>query len=172
MIGTSDSTPQRPDPRVSNMQRGRRRLRIWRQAKFLRAFRETGDLRGAADAAGISPWTAAHWKRTDSDFAEAFSQAEDVALLELETTARKRALEGSDRLLIFLLERRWPRRYGSRAAIAARMEVVGDEARTVAVEMRAVWEELENFCPPADDEAEAPVARRCGSTNVTVLDDS
>lgn len=50
----------------------------------------------------------------DPDYADAFSDAEDQAVDTLEEEARRRALESSDTLLIFLMKSRRPELYRER----------------------------------------------------------
>ena len=85
------------------LNRARRAKREERKRKFLEILADRGDLRAAAQGAGVSLRSVLRWRREDSSFAASLEDAEEVAVLELAAEARKRALEGSDRLLIFLL---------------------------------------------------------------------
>ena len=110
------------------LNRARRAKREERKRKFLEILADCGDLRAAAQGAGVSLRSVLRWRREDSSFAASLEDAEEVAVLELAAEARKRALEGSDRLLIFLLSslagdrfgfgafRRWTHQADAKAA--------------------------------------------------------
>lgn len=115
--------------------------------RFLEAFGETGIIRSACTAVGISRKTVYDWKRGDPDFLVAFQQAEIDSTELLEHEARRRAYEGtvrkrphfhrgklvgeeitqeySDLLMIFLLKARAPEKYRERTDV--RMEIRGPE---------------------------------------------
>lgn len=61
-------------------------------ARLLHAFRQRGDLRSAAEVAKVSTWTIWNWRRSEEQFARAFEEAEDLALME---QRRRRADERS-----------------------------------------------------------------------------
>jgi hypothetical protein len=114
----------------------------WR-APFLEAIRVSGNVRLAASAAGVdrsTPYVRAH---RDPAFAAAWAAAEQDAIDTLEAEARRRALHGSDGLLMFLLRAHRPERYrdsldvhldirreGER--IAAKLGMSADEVLEVA----------------------------------------
>src|SRR4051794_5430097 len=76
------------------------------RAAFLRALRKTFSVSTAARAAGISRATAYRWRAADADFAQAWDEAVESGLDDLEGEAYRRAMHSSERLLIFMLERR------------------------------------------------------------------
>ena len=106
-----------------------------RQARFLKAYVRTGTILHAALAAKVDRQT--HYKWMDNPrYAQAFAEAEELAIQELEREARRRALEGvrepvgfwkgkaseyvkrySDTLLIFLLKGHRPDKYRERQEI-------------------------------------------------------
>jgi hypothetical protein len=78
---------------------------------FLAAYAQVGSVSGAARAAGVSRRSHSRWLE-DADYASAFETAKDEAADTLEDEARRRAFEGSDVLLIFLLKGALPQKYG------------------------------------------------------------
>lgn len=86
--------------------------------RFLEVFAVTGVVRLAASAAGVS--RDAPYKRAKSDpaFAARWARAREEAIDALEGEARRRALAGSDGLLMFLLRAQRPAVYGQRVEIS------------------------------------------------------
>jgi len=82
----------------------------WR-IRFLDALRMHGIVSQAAIEAGIHRDTAYFERSKDPEFARQWAEALDRGVDALEDTAMKRAYEGSDTLLIFLLKGRRPERY-------------------------------------------------------------
>lgn len=79
--------------------------------RFLEVIRATGNVRLAADSAGIDRSTPYVRARRDPVFAAAWAAAEQDAIDVLEAEARRRALTASDALLMFLLRAHRPERY-------------------------------------------------------------
>jgi hypothetical protein len=81
---------------------------------FLDAYAATGSVTRAAKAAGIRPAT--HYARLASDpgYRQAFQTAQQQLVWLLEEKAFRRALAGSDELIMFLLRAWMPERYGDR----------------------------------------------------------
>jgi hypothetical protein len=98
---------------------------------FLAAIRDTGNVRLAAQAAGIDRTTPYVTARRDPAFAAAWQAAEQDAIDILEATARKRALESSDQLLMFLLKAHRPERYRDRLEL--RLELRREAERLAAM---------------------------------------
>jgi transposase-like protein len=111
-----------------------------RQQAFLEKLAETGIVTVSARHAGIPRSTVYDWRRQQADFANAWADAEVAAAGALELEARRRAVDGverpilyagqfvrhedgtiavtrhySDRLLEFLLRAHLPERYGAEA---------------------------------------------------------
>jgi hypothetical protein len=82
-----------------------RALGNW-QERFLRAFADTGLVTDACKRAGVSRTGAYKARRRDPEFAERWAEIEARVIEKLERAAIERALNGSDRLLEFLL-RSW-----------------------------------------------------------------
>lgn len=80
-------------------------------AVFLEALRTHGVISKAAEFAGISRWTAYHYRSIDPLFAEEWSKALELGVDALEDAAKMRAFQGSDLLLIFLLKANRPEKY-------------------------------------------------------------
>ena len=99
---------------------------------FLVALSETGNITGASKITGIARKTHYNWMQTDSDYAAAYKVALEQAAENLESEARRRAVQGtskpvfykgeecgvvqeySDTLLIFLLKGAMPEKYAER----------------------------------------------------------
>jgi hypothetical protein len=91
--------------------------RHWQRA-FLAALEQTGSVTESAAAAKIGRITAYDTRRADPAFAALWDQALDHAADLLEDEARKRAFNGSDVLLMFLLKGIRPQKWReSRATI-------------------------------------------------------
>ena len=102
---------------------------------FVDALCETGMVRKACAAAGISRRTAYYWRHSRAEFARAWDEALKVAVANLEDEALRRAVEGVDRpvfyegevvgavreysdvLLIFLMKAANPNKYRDRVAL-------------------------------------------------------
>lgn len=84
--------------------------KAWR-LRFLDALRMHGVVTRAALAAGIHRDTAYFERQRDPLFAQEWVDALDRGADMLEDTAKQRAYEGSDTLLIFLLKAHRPERY-------------------------------------------------------------
>ena len=90
------------------------KIRHRKKSAFLAAFCECGNVSKSTKAAKINRTTHYQWLKDDPEYAAAFSEAEQIAVAELEDEARKRAMKGSDLLMIFLLKHLKPERYRER----------------------------------------------------------
>jgi hypothetical protein len=81
---------------------------------FLSAYVKCGNITKAASSAKIARQTHYDWMRDDPEYPKLFADAEIEAGDELEYEARKRALAGSDTLMIFLLKGIKPEKYKDR----------------------------------------------------------
>ena len=81
---------------------------------FLIAYSRMGNISAACTAVGIGRRTHYDWMQADTKYADAFEQAGEDAADALEAEARRRAFEGSDVLLIFLLKGHRPERFRER----------------------------------------------------------
>ena len=75
-----------------------------KKQKALEAYIETGTITGACSHAEIARATWMDWIKTDTAFNEAVLEAQESIADNLEATAIKRAHEGSDALMVFLLK--------------------------------------------------------------------
>lgn len=89
---------------------GGQALPSWGQ-RFLDAFRDTGIVQEAAKKAGVGKATVYRHKASNPTFAAAWDEVEEWTTQQLEQVAVKRAVDGSDLLLIFLLKARRPHIY-------------------------------------------------------------
>jgi len=64
------------------------------QAAFLAAYRQSGVIRTASEAAGVSRKAARYWKDVDPTWAERFAEANEEAIERWEEEAVRRAVEG------------------------------------------------------------------------------
>lgn len=88
-----------------------------RQRAFLDSFARLGVVDHACKATQISVQTAYRWRKRVEGFAEAFTEARQIAAWKLEQVARERAtrLKGpSDKLLMFLLQANDPETFNPR----------------------------------------------------------
>lgn len=85
----------------------RKKRRDWK-TPFLVAFAKTGSITKACEHVKIERSTAYRERQRDEQFAVAWADAESKVTDDLEGEAVKRALDGSDRLLEFLLKARRP----------------------------------------------------------------
>jgi hypothetical protein len=82
----------------------------WRPA-FLAALRNSGNVRAACKAAGVSRKTAYQHRESASEFKAAWDDAIEDACDILEAEAWQRGRKSSDTLLIFLLKAHRPEKY-------------------------------------------------------------
>jgi transposase-like protein len=99
-----------------------------RQA-FIRTLREEGVIKEAARAAGISRTTAYRWRKKWREFEREWDEALADALDDLKLEARKRAIEKSDPLLMFLLRAHEPETYDRKSGVTVNAEVDADGAK-------------------------------------------
>lgn len=83
---------------------------LWEKA-LLTAIQQTGNLTLASQVAGIDRRTVYKRYRIDDKFREEYDNAMDAGIDILEAEARRRAMAGSDTLLIFLLKGARPEKY-------------------------------------------------------------
>jgi hypothetical protein len=85
-----------------------------RQDAFLEAYELYGRIDHASQAAGIGCRTHYSWLMNDPTYPERFKASEAIGVQALKDVAKKRAFEGSDRLLEFLLRGLDPATFGDR----------------------------------------------------------
>ena len=84
------------------------------QRKFLAAHQLGASTTQAAHVAGVSRATLYRWRDSDPEFAQAWLESRDKSMEDLEVAAYKRAIQGNDRLLMFLLKSHMPLTYNKR----------------------------------------------------------
>lgn len=115
------------------------------QERALAAFRETGTVTGACKTAKIARRTWYYWIEKDPAFAAAVRDVTEDVADDLEGEAVKRAKDGSDSLLIFLLKARRPDTYRE----TQRLEILSPKVRE---RMRRTIDVVRSSLPP--DQAE------------------
>ena len=69
---------------------------------------EYGNVTAAAAAAGSGRSTLYDWRAEDPDFAQAWEEALELGICGLEDEAKRRAMNGSDTLLMFVIKQYRP----------------------------------------------------------------
>ena len=106
----------------------------WRPI-FLATLRNTANVRLAAQAAGIARPYAYAAREQSAEFRAQWDEAMAEAIDVLEAAARKRALESSDTLLIFLLKSHRPEVYRERIDLRLTLlEHAREKARELGME--------------------------------------
>lgn len=114
-----------------------------RQTAFLDLIEEHGiNDRDAADIIGVTRWTVWRWKK-DPDFAPRYKAARQVRIEHLIKEAERRALNGSDRLLEFLLCNYAPERFSNKQKVEHSGEVSVAE-RLARARKRTTTPEIED----------------------------
>ena len=95
--------------------------------KFLAAHQFGASVVEAARLAGVHPRTPYRWRDHDPEFAQAFREARDGLVEGLEWEAFRRAINGNDRLLMFLLKSFKPDTYRGRGSPGVSKEGKGSK---------------------------------------------
>lgn len=130
---TTETTPQRA------RRGGGAKAESWRP-KFLAALAESCNVTYSATVAGIDRHTAYDHRNKDEAFRALWDDAIEQGVDGLELAARRRAMESSDTLAIFLLKAHRPERYRENQSIditSAGQAVAGWVLREVQVNMPA-----------------------------------
>ena len=85
-----------------------------KEKALLDALRDGDSISAAVRAAGIARSTYYEWRNTHPDFAAAADDAIEEGTDALEDEGKRRAMNGSDTMLIFLLKGRRREKYGDR----------------------------------------------------------
>ena len=107
----TETTKRRP-PARSKARREMSTVRL--KERFLEAYEKYGTVTSACRVVELSRDTPYRWRQQDSEFDEAFENSRNVVADGLEAECIRRAHEGSDLLLIFLLKGLKPERYQER----------------------------------------------------------
>lgn len=117
---------KRSDPAAVNL----------RKLEFLSRLKEGGTIKQICEDMGISYSTPYQWKGDDPGFARAMAAADEVGTDHLEDEARRRALAGSDNLLMFLLRAKRPEVYGQKSQVEISGRVTHDHRHLTLDQMR------------------------------------
>lgn len=79
-----------------------------KKKRFIETLAAQGTVSHAAQAAGVSRNTAYRWRRDDLEFAEAWDEAHDKAVDEVESVLYQKALNGDTIAMIFYLKAHRP----------------------------------------------------------------
>ena len=79
-----------------------------RKKRFIEALTVHGTVYHAAQAAGVSRWTAYRWRQDDLDFADLWDEAMDTAVDAVESVLYQKALSGDTICMIFYLKAHRP----------------------------------------------------------------
>lgn len=101
---------------------------LYNQKKFLNTFCYVGSITAAADICNLS--TASHYRWTDAapnrdEYNKAFQMAKNISIEVLEYEARRRAMESSDTLMIFMLKALLPKKYREERVITGAVKHEG-----------------------------------------------
>jgi hypothetical protein len=126
---------------MAAMAEGREDARAARQARLIAALDQGLDLRRACRMAGVSMRSALRWRKDDVDFAARLAEAHEAGVVALEAEAHRRAMAGSDKLIVFLLCAYAPERFSLAGQIARVREGLGRaSAQEIAAAMREAQE--------------------------------
>jgi hypothetical protein len=89
-----------------------------KRAAFLQRLAEGESITAAATAIDVGRQTVYEWRADDVDFRQDWDAAIEAGTDRLEDEARRRAIDGSDLLLIFLLRARRPETYNRKQQVA------------------------------------------------------
>ena len=92
------------------------------EERFLSLYAQTGNVTASARACGITKHPVYKRRTAEPEFARRMDEARELAIEALEAEARRRALDGSDVLLIFLLKALKPEMYRESIRIDVRKE--------------------------------------------------
>src|SRR5689334_17255625 len=107
----------------------RTRRTMQKRKRFLELLSESGNVRASCAALDLCRSTLYEWRRHDADFAAAWDSALERGADGLEDEARRRAMAGSDLLLIFLLKALRPEKYRERSQVDINKSVTLDLKR-------------------------------------------
>lgn len=111
--------------------------------EFLAHFLEIGTITGAAKATGVDRRTVQLARQRDEEFALKLADAEEQFTEKLERVAYTRAVDGSDRLVEFLLKARRPDRYRENVKIEHSGQIAHDLSALSDDELRRVADGLD-----------------------------
>ena len=108
---TTNTTKIRKEKKRSSYKKGSAAAM---KRKFLAARRMGATIADAASVAGVHPKTPYYWRNRDPEFAQAWEEERLDLVEDIERKVFNRALEGNDRLSIFILKSHRPHTYNQR----------------------------------------------------------
>jgi len=107
------------------------RTDITREARerFLQILSESGNVSRACGLSGLSRSRIYEWRDRDPDFAAEWTAALQLGACALEDEAMKRAMDGSDYLLVFMLRALMPDKYRERRTVDVKSNITLDLKR-------------------------------------------
>ena len=134
-------------------------IRHPRKRAFLAAYAQTGNISAAALAAGTHRSNHYLWLQKDPVYAAEFSNSHEEAVERLESEARRRAVAGSDILLMFLLKAARPSVYRDNYVRAGQVVLTTAPADRVLTQEEVLAAYALSISSPA-----APPAATAGGT--------
>lgn len=116
-----------------------------KKALFLTEFAKRGNISRAAKAATVGRQTVYDWLERDGAFRALFASAEQESIDSLEDEAHRRAIDGSDTLLIFLLKASRPSKYRERVDINMDIRTAIDRLTDDPTERAAALDEVQRI---------------------------
>ena len=138
--GRNQHTEAKQATTPSGPRKGIERSRKAKQTAFLKAYRESGTLSGAARSTNVSRSSHRRWLQQDPEYVGKFGDVNEEATDALEQEARRRALEGveepvfykgervgsirkfSDQLLMLLLMAKRPNQFRERVDVTSKVD--------------------------------------------------
>jgi hypothetical protein len=106
------------------------------RAKFLKLLGETGNITATCNALGLHRPIYA-WRHADAEFAAAWDSALKLDGEALEDEARRRAMAGSDALMVFMLRALKPEKYRERSTVDVNSRTITDYRLMSTEDLRA-----------------------------------
>jgi len=116
MVATGLYKSKSPKPRIGRDNGKAHSTKVW-QDKFIRVLRASHSITKAVASANITRGYAYQCKAADPDFKQRWINAWEAGIDELEAEAHRRAMEGSDILLIFMLKGNRGKKYRDRVSL-------------------------------------------------------
>ena len=113
-----------------------------KKAEFLAAFEDLGTITAACRQVGVGRQTVYDWRQADEDFAVALHDARKAVADDLEIEAIRRAKDGSDTLLIFLLKAHAPDRFRENVRVEHSGKIAHDTSGMSLKELERLADQL------------------------------
>ena len=96
---------------------------------FLMGLSLGDSVKSSCERAKVTRKTVYQWRKQDEEFAEAWDEALEAGIEQLEDAAYRRALDGSDTLVMFLLKAKRPKVYSDKH----RLEHTGADGAPISI---------------------------------------